>query len=272
MRMSCNGCRVLRKGCSESCSIRPCLQWIKNPESQAHATVFLAKFYGRAGLMNLVNSGPEHLRPAVFRSLLYEACGRIVNPIYGSVGLLWSGSWPLVEAAVDAVLKGESIVSIPSETAAATPVPHVTCDIRHVSKTGPGSELHKVSKTTRTRFKRTGKSGKVTPSPSPPPQTENEPELSHDSSDPNPIEPMCCEAQREVSVDTAEAGSHVSQAEPEPVVECEDVGLDLTLGFGFEPTRLDAGPVRAEPVKRCELSSGESTGPCLIGLALELSA
>lgn len=63
MRMSCNGCRVLRKGCSENCSIRPCLQWIKNPESQANATVFLAKFYGRAGLMNLVNAGPEHLRP-----------------------------------------------------------------------------------------------------------------------------------------------------------------------------------------------------------------
>jgi len=63
MRMSCNGCRVLRKGCSEDCSIRPCLQWIKNPESQANATVFLAKFYGRAGLMNLINAGPESLRP-----------------------------------------------------------------------------------------------------------------------------------------------------------------------------------------------------------------
>lgn len=61
--MSCNGCRILRKGCSENCSIRPCLQWIKSPESQANATVFLAKFYGRAGLMNLINAGPEHLRP-----------------------------------------------------------------------------------------------------------------------------------------------------------------------------------------------------------------
>lgn len=66
MRMSCNGCRVLRKGCSENCSIRPCLQWIKSPEAQGHATVFLAKFYGRAGLMNLINSGPEHLRPGNF--------------------------------------------------------------------------------------------------------------------------------------------------------------------------------------------------------------
>ncbi|KHN17315.1 LOB domain-containing protein 41 [Glycine soja] len=115
MRMSCNGCRVLRKGCSENCSIRPCLQWIKSPESQANATVFLAKFYGRAGLMNLVNAGPEHLRPAIFRSLLYEACGRILNPIYGSVGLLWSGSWQLCQAAVENVLKGAPITPITSE-------------------------------------------------------------------------------------------------------------------------------------------------------------
>lgn len=71
MRMSCNGCRVLRKGCSESCSIRPCLQWIKTPESQANATVFLAKFYGRAGLMNLINTGPEHLRPGKRNTNLY---------------------------------------------------------------------------------------------------------------------------------------------------------------------------------------------------------
>ncbi|THU47679.1 hypothetical protein C4D60_Mb09t18150 [Musa balbisiana] len=118
--MSCNGCRVLRKGCGDDCSIRPSLQWIKNPESQTNDTVFLAKFYDRAGLFNLINARPEHLRSgtlsfllpfsddgvhvnaessyvsrscaAIFRSLLYEACGRVVNPINGSVGLLWSGS------------------------------------------------------------------------------------------------------------------------------------------------------------------------------------
>ncbi|XP_010492486.1 PREDICTED: LOB domain-containing protein 41-like [Camelina sativa] len=90
MRLSCNGCRVLRKGCSENCSIRSSLAWIESPESQANATVFLAKFYGRTGLVNLINAVPNHLRPAIFRSLLHEACGRIVNPIYGSVGLLWS--------------------------------------------------------------------------------------------------------------------------------------------------------------------------------------
>lgn len=63
MRMSCNGCRILRKGCGDTCTIRPCLQWIRTSQSQANATVFLAKFYGRAGLVNLINAGPQHLRP-----------------------------------------------------------------------------------------------------------------------------------------------------------------------------------------------------------------
>ncbi|XP_023531745.1 LOB domain-containing protein 40-like [Cucurbita pepo subsp. pepo] len=156
MRISCNGCRVLRKGCSESCSIRPCLQWIKTPQSQANATFFLAKFYGRAGLVNLINAGPDHLRPAVFKSLLFEACGRIVNPIYGSAGLLWSGSWQLCQDAVEAVLKGAPILSVSSETAASHMGPPLKdCDIRHVSKqqgAAPDSALRKIK--TRRRFKR----------------------------------------------------------------------------------------------------------------------
>ncbi|CAN8260639.1 unnamed protein product [Cochlearia groenlandica] len=135
MRMSCNGCRVLRKGCSEDCSIRPCLAWIKSPESQANATVFLAKFYGRAGLMNLINAGPDHLRPGIFRSLLHEACGRIVNPIYGSVGLLWSGNWQLCQNAVESVMKGEPITEIATDAATNGHSPPLKMyDIRHNSK------------------------------------------------------------------------------------------------------------------------------------------
>ncbi|KAG2245549.1 hypothetical protein Bca4012_069363 [Brassica carinata] len=135
MRMSCNGCRVLRKGCSEDCSIRPCLGWIKSPEAQANATVFLAKFYGRAGLMNLINAGPDHLRPGIFRSLLHEACGRIVNPIYGSVGLLWSGNWQLCQSAVEAVMKGEPITEMATDAATSGQGPPLKMyDIRHISK------------------------------------------------------------------------------------------------------------------------------------------
>ncbi|EOA22104.1 hypothetical protein CARUB_v10002654mg [Capsella rubella] len=172
MRMSCNGCRVLRKGCSENCSIRSSLAWIESPESQANATVFLAKFYGRTGLVNLINAGPDHLRPAIFRSLLREACGRVVNPIYGSVGLLWSGSWQLCQAAVDAVLKGEAITPIATDTAANGQGPPIKVyDIRHISKkenaAANGSSRHrKRYKTRRVKAK----------------QEEKANEASHDSS------------------------------------------------------------------------------------------
>lgn len=64
--MSCNGCRVLRKGCSESCILRPCLQWIETSEAQGHATVFVAKFFGRAGLMSFISAVPESQRPCMF--------------------------------------------------------------------------------------------------------------------------------------------------------------------------------------------------------------
>ncbi|KAL3654410.1 hypothetical protein CASFOL_004091 [Castilleja foliolosa] len=116
--MSCNGCRALRKGCADGCTLRPCLQWINSPESQVNATLFLAKYYGRAGLINLINVGPTHRRPVrdgarsrireIFRSLLYEACGRIIHPVHGSVGLMSSGNWPQCQAAVEAVLNGGS--------------------------------------------------------------------------------------------------------------------------------------------------------------------
>ncbi|XP_041009873.1 LOB domain-containing protein 37-like [Juglans microcarpa x Juglans regia] len=111
--MSCNGCRVLRKGCSESCVLRPCLQWIETPEAQGHATVFVAKFFGRAGLMSFISNVPESQRPALFQSLLFEACGRTVNPVNGAVGLLWTGNWHVCQAAVETVLRGGALRPIP---------------------------------------------------------------------------------------------------------------------------------------------------------------
>lgn len=61
--MSCNGCRVLRKGCSDSCMLRHCLSGVDGPEAQGHATLFLAKFYGRAGLMGFISAVEESQRP-----------------------------------------------------------------------------------------------------------------------------------------------------------------------------------------------------------------
>ncbi|KAE8665953.1 LOB domain-containing protein 37 [Hibiscus syriacus] len=104
--MSCNGCRVLRKGCSDTCVLRTCLQWIENSESQGFATVFVAKFFGRAGLMSFICAVSESQRPALFQSLLFEACGRTVNPANGAVGLLCTGNWHVCQEAVETVLRG----------------------------------------------------------------------------------------------------------------------------------------------------------------------
>ncbi|KAK4563361.1 hypothetical protein RGQ29_005754 [Quercus rubra] len=104
--MSCNGCRVLRKGCSDNCMLRQCLKWIDNPQAQAHATLFVAKFFGRACLMSFISTVPKSHRPALFQSLLFEAVGRTVNPVNGVVGLLWTGNWDVCRAAVETVLRG----------------------------------------------------------------------------------------------------------------------------------------------------------------------
>ncbi|PIN17431.1 hypothetical protein CDL12_09917 [Handroanthus impetiginosus] len=111
--MSCNGCRVLRKGCSENCILRPCLQWIETAEAQGHATVFVAKFFGRAGLMSFISAVPENQRPGLFQSLLFDAAGRTVNPVNGAVGLLWTGNWHVCQAAVETVLRGGALRPIP---------------------------------------------------------------------------------------------------------------------------------------------------------------
>ncbi|KAL3640323.1 LOB domain-containing protein 38 [Castilleja foliolosa] len=110
--MSCNGCRVLRKGCSETCILRPCLQWIENAEAQGHATVFVAKFFGRAGLMSFISAVPENQRPVLFQSLLFEAAGRTVNPVNGAAGLMWTGNWHVCQAAVETVLRGGTLKPI----------------------------------------------------------------------------------------------------------------------------------------------------------------
>lgn len=157
--MSCNGCRVLRKGCSESCILRPCLQWIETPEAQGHATVFVAKFFGRAGLMSFISNVPETQRPALFQSLLFEACGRTVNPINGAVGLLWTGNWHVCQAAVETVLRGGALTPMPDLIGLDAPTPatdeaseaEVTCtDIWRIRDPNPnyrftGSRSNKVS-------------------------------------------------------------------------------------------------------------------------------
>ncbi|XP_028804466.1 LOB domain-containing protein 41 [Neltuma alba] len=310
MRMSCNGCRVLRKGCSENCSIRPCLQWIKSPESQANATVFLAKFYGRAGLLNLINAGPQHLRPAIFRSLLYEACGRILNPIYGSVGLLWSGNWQRCQAAVEAVLKGNPITPINSEAAASGQGPPLKpYDIRHVCKDKDSVGSNDAQRVkSRSRFKRsagkTKKPNKGTELKSAEPEeprsgctvccaavdevanrsASHESSLSHQSEEAPPnVETAAEEDSKEsdsmVSVETAET-SMLFRDEPESARKQSngadeaggaDVGLELTLGFKPALRETHVMPVKKRKIDfQLQGSGGDSANKKVAGMKLGL--
>ncbi|KAL8540427.1 hypothetical protein ACS0TY_001869 [Phlomoides rotata] len=113
MIMSCNGCRILRKGCNDNCILRDSLRAIETPQAQANATLFVAKFFGRAGLISFLSSVSDSQRPALFQSLLFEACGRTVNPVNGAVGLLWTGNWHLCQSAVDTVLRGGVLRPLP---------------------------------------------------------------------------------------------------------------------------------------------------------------
>ncbi|XP_041016260.1 uncharacterized protein LOC121258787 [Juglans microcarpa x Juglans regia] len=93
---------------------------------------------------------------AIFRSLLYKACGRLVNPIYGSVWLLWLRSGQLCQSAVEAMLKGALITAITSKAAASHHGPPLKAyEIRLVLKdenSVASKDPHRVK--TRCRFKR----------------------------------------------------------------------------------------------------------------------
>lgn len=60
--------------------------------------------------MSFLSSVPRSGRPALFQSLLQEACGRTVNPVTGAIGLLSTGNWHVCQAAVNSVLNGKNIL------------------------------------------------------------------------------------------------------------------------------------------------------------------
>lgn len=83
-----------------------------------------------------------------------------MNPIYGSVGLLWSGKWQLCQAAVESVLKGAPIAQLATATTRTMNVvaPMKASDIRHLanSKNHGAVDLHKVNARSRAEFKQPG--------------------------------------------------------------------------------------------------------------------
>lgn len=55
--------------------------------------------------------------------MLFEACGRTVNPVNGAVGLLWTGNWHVCQAAVETVLRGGTLRPMPELLTAGAPIP-----------------------------------------------------------------------------------------------------------------------------------------------------
>ncbi|WJX43583.1 hypothetical protein P8452_30658 [Trifolium repens] len=218
MKMSCNGCRALRKGCSQDCIIKPCLEWISSPESQGNATLFLAKFYGRTGLLNLLANATNQNSQAVFKSLLYEASGRLVNPTHGALGLFWTGQWNRCEAAVEAVLTGSNIndvTTVDGQTSSYTLIAENrfiprTYDIRHVAK------RTNVDIKEKTNFKRVASTFKPKPQVG---LVDNDALL-------RSIWESC-------NVKTVEANSSMIETEPNETAETQ-VNLELTLGFSCQ--------------------------------------
>ena len=221
-----------------------------------------------------------------------------MNPIYGSVGLLWSGSWQLCQAAVEAVLKGAPITPINSEVAANGRGPPLKAyDIRHVSKdennaAANAAEPQRVR--TRSRFKRSA--GAVKPKednrtgfvPDEPEaaanRSDHESSLSHQSEAANAVvmtaalEGESKESESDVSVET----SVLFHDEPESEAkgsgraeECGDVvGLELTLGFEPVSRAHHVVPVKKRRIELkdfCGGVSGES-GSCKIELGLQYQA
>lgn len=221
-----------------------------------------------------------------------------MNPIYGSVGLLWSGSWQLCQAAVEAVLKGAPITPITSEAATSGRGPPLKAyDIRHVSKDeNSAASNDPLRAKTRSRFKRSvavkRKANKGLESAEPGPAREeataapinawteeavnrlasHESSLSHQSEAVNDSK----ESESMISVETAET-SVLFRDEPESNRKgtesgadesSGDVGLELTLGF--EPASRASHVV---PVKKRRVQFWDSqNGSCKMELGLEYPA
>ncbi|KAG8046197.1 hypothetical protein GUJ93_ZPchr0008g13580 [Zizania palustris] len=210
----------------------------------------------------------------------------MLNPVYGSVGLLWSGNWQLCQTAVESVLRGMPIAP-PPPTATAVP-PLRTCDIRHVGRRGEHAgtvaDLHRLDNSSHAKFKRPGGAGAAHRSDSAIELVFSAPgaasmvdvirqaqplnwargALSHESASHDAVPPESDNHSNDTA-DTVE-GSHVSQSEPEirATTEVREAGLDLTLGL-------------PPPVHKTEPAAGSSGGcshdrkkdePVELGLAI----
>lgn len=225
-----------------------------------------------------------------------------MNPIYGSVGLLWSGSWQLCQAAVENVLRGAPITPITSEAAASGRGPPLKAyDIRHVSKdenSAASNETQHQRVKTRSRVRRPLANANAKPKSTSNENNGNkgtelglsEPGLmtcewtkevlnrsgSHDSSLSHQSEAAnAVESESMVSVETAET-SILFRDEPESnrklVRRTDDVGLELTLGFEPVSRAQHVVPVKKRRIELKEFSGSAESESCKMELGLECSA
>lgn len=208
-----------------------------------------------------------------------------MNPIYGSVGLLWSGSWQLCQDAVEAVLKGAPITQIATDADETKNGPPLKAyDIRHVSRedklSGSGDVLRvrnryrfKRSKRSRVRAGPVEESGRdeATGSPS------HGSSLSHQSeaAEPN-VEMGTPDSESLASADNAKP-DHGAEPDSDSAREDDrragdgEIELDLTLGF--EPFKRSMKP-RELAVKRavgCD-DDHDDGGFCKMELGLDYAA
>ncbi|KAG8366614.1 hypothetical protein BUALT_Bualt17G0098100 [Buddleja alternifolia] len=177
---------------------------------------------------------------AIFKSLLFEACGRIINPVYGSVGLMCSGDWPRCQAAVEAVLGGAPLmtqVSGDDDDSSNATQQQCPIDIRHLSKeAAAAASLHRVR--TRKRFKRSKTQVDSTAAEF---TSESESKFTitgwEQDQKNNFFEEMLIRAPSHdsFSVETVEPALVKPEEQPvqevKPEAEPIDIGLELTLGF-----------------------------------------
>lgn len=213
-----------------------------------------------------------------------------MNPIYGSVGLLWSGNWQLCQNAVEAVLKGAPITQIESEAAETHSGPPLKAyDIRHVNKSeksnGSG-DLHRVR--TRCRFKRSAAKPKKSPvwvgsgddesgHEEGNRSTSHESSLSHQSEaamrngegESRDTESLASEETAEVEVEVLERVEQESAVEKDEAAEEGEIELELTLGF--ESTHSRAHSIKPKKIKRSEVVvvSADEDRVCRMELGLD---
>ena len=191
-----------------------------------------------------------------------------MNPIYGSVGLLWSGNWLPCQNAVEAVLNGAPITQIGSEAAECDNGPPLKAyDIRHVSKEdnpAGSKDLHRVR--TRRRFKRSAVKSKASQVWSAPVEDSGPDELnrstSHESSLSHQSEVAAAEKMN------VEGQSREVESVPNPNEAADDGEIELELTLGFEPSSRSHN---ASPKRKSTGRLGDSfdDGACKIELGLD---